>query len=253
MAAMEDMCRTINTVIYHNTCPKCGKVEEQPVEVPDFMREILTGGNTENFCDKCLEEVEQIKNIQRQKEREEMFIDQADIPADFREWDSEKGNGNLARKIRDNRHLHIFVAGRNNCCKTRATAINLKLEAKKGMRCRFVRFSELAAGYARVCKVESENSMQYIRNLLNYDVLFIDDIGKRRITETAGELLYDLFDLIYSGESKTRVWITSNKSISDLAGIFENGDMGDAVVSRLDRMIDAGKMLKIEVDTEFMQ
>ena len=78
----------------------------------------------------------------------------------------------------------------------------------------------------------------------------IDDIGKRRITETAGELLWDVFDMIYAGDARTKIWITSNKSLEDLPALFENRDIGDAITSRIDRMIDDGRMIKIEATNE---
>jgi hypothetical protein len=84
-------------------------------------------------------------------------------------------------------------------------------------------------------------------NLFADDVILIDDVGKRRITETAGELLYDMADLVYSGSSRAVIWFTANKTLADFANQFENLDLGDAVVSRFDRMIEAGKMLNIEV------
>ena len=72
-------------------------------------------------------------------------------------------------------------------------------------------------------------------------------IRARQGDETAGEMLYDMIDLVYSGASKAKLWITSNKTLADFADAFENLDLGDAVVSRLDRMIANGKMVKIEV------
>ena len=121
------------------------------------------------------------------------------------------------------------------------------VEARSGYECRFIRFSDLAAECARICKTQSENSMRFIRGLFTNDILLIDDIAKRRITETAGEMLYDVFDLLYSGEYKTRIWVTSNLSLTDLASAFANADIGDAVVSRIDRMIEDNKMIKIEL------
>lgn len=245
--AMADMCRNIDTVIYHNTCPMCGKVEDQTVEVPEFAREFLKGGNTENFCEMCHVKYAEMQKAQYEKNRRDMLLENSGIPKDFLNWDKEKGNSELARQILNNNKLSLFVGGKNNCCKTRATAYNLKLSIiKEGKDCCFVRFSDLAAGYARVCKLNSENSSQYIRELLQHDILLIDDIGKRRITETAGELLYDLFDLVYSGEYSTLLWVTSNKSLEDLAEAFADGDIGDAVVSRIDRMIESGRMVMIE-------
>lgn len=245
--AMADMCQKTNLVDYHNTCPKCGKHEDYQLEVADFLRDILKGGNTQNFCEECAIEKEKHDALIRQQQYRETMLSEAQIPDDFLEWDKSKGNNQLARQIRDNTEKSLFICGKNDACKTRSAAINLKLQiTQNNQKCRFARWSDLAMGYARICKTASENSRNYIEQFLGYDVLLIDDIGKRRITETAGELLYDIIDLVYSGTFKTRLWITSNKTLDGLADMFENLDMGDAVVSRIDRMLESGKMVKLE-------
>ena len=249
LAVSADMCQKTETVvvIYRNTCPLCGMVEENTIEIPADLRDLMPGGNTQTFCEKCYAERQRIEEIEREKRQREDFLAKTEIPADFLVWDKAKGNNQLARQIHDNAEKSLFVCGKNDACKTRSAAFNLKLQVtKENRRCKFVRWSDLALGYARTCKISSENSKFYIDTFLSYDVLLIDDIGKRRITETAGEMLYDMIDLVYSGASATKIWITSNKNLEDLSECFENLDMGDAVVSRFDRMIESGKMLKIE-------
>ena len=73
------------------------------------------------------------------------------------------------------------------------------------------------------------------------DILLIDDIAKRKLNETGGELLYRLVNAVYEGAA-TRLWITSNKDLAPLLQRFENGDTGDAVISRFDRLIDDERM-----------
>lgn len=243
---LDVMCPSSTNVYYHNVCPKCGA--EETTFVPEELTDMLTGGETRNYCDNCRAEVERQEAIEREKRRRADLLEKADIPLNFQVWDKARGNNKLARTIHENAGKCMFVCGENSTCKTRATVINLKLEIEQnGKRCRFIRWSDLAAGYAKVCKMSSENSKAYINGFLRYDVLLIDDIDKRRITETAGEMLYDMIDLVYSGSSRTVLWFTANKTIADLANVFENLDIGDAVVSRLDRMIESNKMLNIEV------
>lgn len=247
--ALADMCQKTNLfVTFNNTCPKCGKQTSYDIEVPEFAKDIMRGGNTQNFCDECIVEMERLENLRREQQRREMLLNAAQIPEEFLEWDKNLGDNQLAQQIRDNAEKSLLVCGKNDACKTRAASINLKLQiTQNNKRCRFVRWSDLAMGYARTCKLSSENSKFYIDQFLSYDVLLMDDIGKRRITETAGEMLYDMIDLVYSGECQTKLWITSNKTLTDFADTFENLDLGDAVVSRLDRMIASGKMVKLEV------
>ena len=244
-------CQFVKEVVYHNVCPRCGKTEDQTVPVPDFAVDIMKGGNTQNFCEACYEENQRIKleECQRMQAEANALALQSlhQLPPELCTWDSQKGDNNLALEIQQNRAKHLFIGGENDRCKTRAAAINLLGLAKRGHRCRFYRFTDLSRDYAKVCKSESEKTSEFIKELLTFDLLMIDDIAKRRITETAGELLFDLVDSIYLGYSGTRVWMTSNVNLSGLRNRFENRDTGNAFASRLDRMIGDGKMIKIEL------
>lgn len=245
-----EIIKCVTEVVYHNVCPKCGKVEDQIVQVPEFAVGYIKGGNTQNFCEACYEENKRIKQEEWEKQRKEAdalaLQDMHQLPPELCAWDWQKGNNDLAKEIQQNRSKHLFIGGDNDKCKTRAAAINLLGLAKRGHRCRFYRFSDLAREYAEVCKTESERTSEFIKDLLKYDLLMIDDIGKRRVTETAGELLFDLLDSIYLGYSRTKLWITSNANLSGVRNLFENRGNGNAFVSRLDRMIEAGDMIKIE-------
>ena len=56
-----------------------------------------------------------------------------------------------------------------------------------------------------------------------------------------------LFDRLYAGDTDICIWCTCNTKLSELADRFENPDIGDAVSSRIDRMIEAGGMILIEL------
>ena len=236
------------TVSYRNVCPKCGKIECNTLAVPDWARNIMDDVNTCGYCEDCRRIIAHEESVViREKYLEDQFA-KSKIPGGFLAWDTEKGNNALARKIRNNRNKSLWICGANSSCKTRAAAYNLQLEiAKSHKRCRFYRFVDLAAEYAAICKKESEASHSFIESLLNEnDVIMIDDIGKRRITENAGEMLYDLFDRLYSGMNDTLVWVTSNFTLSGLSAGFVNPDVSDGVISRIDRMIESGEMIVIE-------
>ena len=72
------------------------------------------------------------------------------------------------------------------------------------------------------------------------DILVIDDLAKRRINATAGELLYDIVDKLYV--KNKRIWLTSNFGGKEFLEKFENYDIGEAVLSRLQRMKDNGDL-----------
>lgn len=234
-------------VTWHNVCPACGVESNNTIEIESWAAKIITGGETKNLCESCAKKEKEAEEEERRQNRMIELLAHVEIPKNFYTWDVKLGNSKLARLIRDNRDKSMYIAGENNCGKTRAAAYNLLLEVRSGKWCRYMRFSELAASYARVCKIASEEAQAHIAGLLDDNaVLLIDDIGKRRITENAGELLYELFDRLYAGDAKTLIWCTANLNSISLAERFENRDIGDAVSSRIDRMIDAGTMVKIE-------
>lgn len=115
-------------------CPQCGAEEKVPISFPCWMLDIFRD-KTPGLCSACSEKIRQ-RNQQEADRREAMRrIEIAGVPAEFRQWNAAKGNGTLARFIRDHRDRNLLVIGANGKCKTRAAAYNLLLEAKAGQRC----------------------------------------------------------------------------------------------------------------------
>lgn len=217
-------------------CPVCGKVEVQTLDVPGWFGSVLAS-ETHALCDTCRAEADRKEAEEYRLKRIDVLMAEAKIPQQFVEWNSEIGNVELARVIWHVRNCNLFISGFYSCGKTRCVVRNMIEEIKKGKSCRFWRFPELAAKYAEVCRTES-NAQAWLKRQFRKDLVVIDDICKRRITDTAGEMLYDILDWLYSGEIQCRLWITSNKNLADTAKFFQNADMGDAFISRIDRMAD---------------
>ena len=74
-----------------------------------------------------------------------------------------------------------------------------------------------------------------------YDIIMLDDIDKRRINETAGNMLYKLFNKLYEGNIISRLWFTMNHNGREFQNMFDNRDYGAAVLSRIDRMMKDGR------------
>lgn len=237
----------LTAVNWSNTCPKCQKRTSGTMMLNKWEIGLVKTDETKHLCDDCAE----LKRIELEKEqfelRKQELLRHANIPQEFHHWDKEIGNGILGRKIYDNRDKSLFVVGKNNQGKTRSVAYNLLMEVKKGKKCKFYRFSELSTAYARICRIACEDAQKFIYALINDNqILMIDDLCKRRLTETAGEMLYDVFDHVYAGDCKTRIWVTSNISLNNLTERFENKDVGESIVSRIQRMVDMNKMLVLE-------
>ena len=230
------------------TCCQCGKVETGTIQVPVFAE--LNPLDTDCLCSTCWAECQaQNAAIIAQHREEAIAVFKRmthQVPEEMLHFDSDIGNRKLANAIWQNRGKCLFICGAYGTGKTRAAAANILRLVDAGEKARFYRWADLAREYAEVCKSESEKSSEFIKTLCRFDVLLIDDVGKRRLTETAGELLFDLLDNVYLGSTHCRIWLTANLSVDGLSKRFASGDVGSAFAARVDRLIDAGKMLKLE-------
>ena len=220
-----------------NVCPACGLREPYAFTVPVWAAENFKE-NSNGLCEKCKAEADKKALREYESKQFEKHLELSGIPPGFTVWRKEIGNNTLARMIRDNKDKSLYISGPNDVGKTRAALFNLYLEIKDGTPGRFWRFNDFAEAYLQVCRKDAEPAGQWLRRQMNTGIFVVDDICKRRVTQTAGELLYDMWDLVNFGEVSCRLWITANASLRDLAGRFENADVGDAVVSRIDRLAD---------------
>lgn len=233
------------TVNFHNVCCFCEKETNNTVEMDSWIASLIVRTETNHACPDCSEKVKKAQFMEQQAILIEERTRDCGIPDNFREWDSEKGNKNLANAILNEHKKNLYISGHYGTCKTRAACANLLRRIKAGERGNYVRFGAIASKYQRSFSNGDSATDACIDSILNADILLIDDVGKRRITQTAGELLYEILDRIYAGDTKCRVWITSNADLRSFVHKFENDDVGNAVVSRIDRLIGDGKMANI--------
>lgn len=233
------------TVNFHNVCSFCGKETYNTVEMDSWIASLITATETNHACPDCSEKVKKAQFMEQQTIVIEERIRDCGIPDNFRDWDSSKGNADLANAILNNQKKSLYISGHYGTCKTRAASANLLRRIKAGERGKYVRFGAIASKYQRSFTNGEYSSDACVDSILDADILLIDDVGKRKITQTAGELLYEMLDRIYAGDTRCRIWITSNADLKAFVHKFENADVGDAVVSRIDRLIGDGKMANI--------
>lgn len=224
-------------------CCDCGvKVPIEFVKC-DFSKIFENANELQLLCSECAEKEKQERMKQEQERMANSILRNTRIPDNFTRWDKNLGNRNLARAILNNNQKHLYVYGENSSGKTRAMAYNLYLLAKKNMNVQYFRFGELALKYASSIKSDTENSADFLQNLMSHDVVMIDDVCKRKATPSAAEMFYLLLDIAYSGESKTKLWMTFNRSPEELPAYFEDPEMADAIISRIDRLADTEELV----------
>ena len=145
--------------------------------------------------------------------------------------------GILSEWIWTNRNQHLWIAGDYGCGKTRSLCHVLGKLIRQGRKCRYITANDLLSKYgyksAEFGKLDADG---WLESLLRCDVLGIDDIGKKRISLSGGEALYNLLDYRYSGRGRATIYLTANLSGSEIARKFEDGDTGAAFRSRLLRL-----------------
>ena len=139
----------------------------------------------------------------------------------------------------------MFIIGPYDTGKSRALAYCLTrwIIADKGLRTQFYNWARLCELYVAKAAEGMVKANDFKADLLGTDILAIDDFGKRRPTPVMEDLTYELINGVY--ESGKRLWMTSNKPLREVLQVYENRDIAEAVISRFDRMIRDGTMVKI--------
>ena len=239
----------------HNECRYCGKVSDSEIELDEFAATLMLGCTSgKAACPECAARIKEEENSKLAAARLEEYLRTSGIESEFLgTWDSNKGNCNLANAIRNNADKHLFIVGEYNTGKTRCACVNLERQIKLGKKGKCYQFSKLAYQYSQMFAKGETSPDDFVKRLVNTaDIVVIDDLCKRKVTQTAAEFLYDLLDTIYSSTPRCRLWITSNIMPKHLDKKFESLDLVSAVASRIDRLHDAGKLKLVKADGEVL-
>lgn len=233
-------------VKYDYTCKECGKTFHSAIDVPAFAADIIP---RPTLCNPCGERLSQEAEKREKEARYHKRSIDAGVPVEFLNYDKSRGNSALFSAMKQHWGKSMFIIGPYDTGKSRALAYCLTrwIIADKGLRTQFynwTRLCELYVAKAAECMVKAND---FKADLLGTDILAIDDFGKRRPTPVMEDLTYELINGVY--ESGKRLWMTSNKPLRDVLQVYENRDIAEAVISRFDRMIRDGTMVKITATT----
>lgn len=232
------------TLTLKSVCPQCGKVKTQTLTLPRSIADVVRDMTT-MLCDPCgnTRKAEEERKAREQAERDR--VSETEIPSEFLRWDDSKGNHEAANWVNLNRESNLLLVGEVDTGKTRAMVKVLLEECHRGKKVLFLEFNEFAERYAEAMQESISSAKKLLMLFTNggYDVIMLDDIDKRRINETAGNLLYKLFNKLYEGSIASRLWFTINHNGKEFLQQFENRDYGAAVISRIDRMMKDGRFV----------
>ena len=216
-------------------CPDCGCRMSREITLPADFQIFHDGDHA--ICDPCGKSRKDAQAHRLKVQADQQRINATGVPPQFRAYEPPRGNAGMLAWVNSNAEKNILLMSEVNTGKTRAMCKALLDASKSGLRCRYVEFVDLASQYSGEKKESTTAAQRLLKRILGiYDILFIDDIDKQKLTDTTGELLYKLLNAVYSGNAKARVWLTMNCTGGELQRKFEVADQGAAVLSRIDRM-----------------
>lgn len=224
------------------TCRRCGKTQHEEQVLSDFFADI--GPIVPAICDSCGDAIRQEDEKRRFEAswRERSVRD--GVPEGFLDYDKGRGNSALFSWIKENWEKSLLIVGNVDTGKSRAMAYAFTRweAAQKGLKLRFAGWSDFCETYAALSSKNFYEAEEFKKGILGCDILAIDDLGKRRPTPVMEDLAYAVVNSFY--ESGRRLWITANKPLSSILDAFSSQDIAEAVISRFDRMIKDGKMVR---------
>lgn len=226
-------------------CQFCGFTGTAELEVYESIGRGITLKEI-SICDDCGEKRRNAEYLAAAADRWRQLAIAAGVPEKRLDWDKSKGNVDLMKFLWNNRNRSCTVLGDYGCGKTWALcgAIGAILRDSPMRRVRFWNFNDLAAKYSSLLTTSLSAAEDFRRDLVNYDLLVIDDFGKKRLNATALDFFYSVVNRIYEQEGK--IWISYNVPPSILIPKCEDQDIAMAIFDRLRRMNVDGALVRWE-------
>lgn len=232
------MLRSFNTI-----CNHCKKNSVIQLDISDLFANALPQPII-GVCPDCSAVLDAENRAEFNRMHEKEILEKARIPKEFLNFDKSKGNMDLARFVWQNRANSMMLFGAVGTGKTRCVCRVAREMLLAGSRIEYWDFQELSGKYSALNQEGSDLGRNFIKHTLNRnEVTIIDDIDKKKYSDSVCELLYAIFDGIYAGNFSGKIWVTANfANGEEMHRKFENGDIADAVCSRVDRMSQDGRM-----------
>lgn len=167
------------------------------------------GINGYGYCSNCDEAMQKEKDEIMKLEKENQNIVNSGLPLAV--YKAEKGNKELLELVENNKDKSLFIASKSSgLCKTRTLIHVAKSLLKEGVRIKFFIVSALLREIAALFSDDLKEADKLIKNLCRIDLLILDDLGKEKLTDRAGESFFEI--IAFRELEKKPTWITSNFS-----------------------------------------
>src|ERR1035437_488354 len=218
------------------TCVLCGKKfpKEMDDESLEFISKLAPQWINRFACDDCVANVEMAKSEDSKqsecvdaqavtRERLKAWESQDMCPEEFRRYDSSKipddswtGFNKATSWEYNKRGMMLF--GPTGKCKTRAAYATLKRIYMEGKTVIPMTANKFAVDCATCAADSTERLAKWLNRMKWTDVLFLDDLGKRTMSEFAESQLFDVLDTRFSHGKP--IVITSEGTSVELGATF---------------------------------
>ena len=221
--------QTSNPPLITSPCRKCGN----PFEWEEMLKpDGSPFGVPVTVCGEC-EVTMQRDPAEQAAQRKAAF--RATLPKAFRDTDRARIPVVLLQPAEDWRYgvQGLAMVGKSGSCKTRAMFLLLERLAASGKSCEWITSTDLA--YLSADQFSDDPQGRHVakdtlRRLRRAPVMFIDDVGKGKLTDRAEAELFDILDC-RTREGLPTMW-TSNSGGQDLLDMMSR-DRGDALLRRM--------------------
>lgn len=217
-------------------CAKCkAEIEiDMPQGVTPEMRATLERLALNVTCDVCSAIEEKKAELKRKEEGRRIFIERSKLPEHMIQWDKSKGNAELAKWVNLNAESSLYIPDTYGTCKTRAVCAVAYHTRKIHPFMRFYTVSGLIAEIMGYYAEGLREVNEFKESIYCLDLLILDDFGKEKLTDRAGELMFDVIDNAYVNRRK--IWITTNQVNQETIIEHLGADRGLAIIRRISEM-----------------
>lgn len=228
-------------------CDECGT--ESPYE-PIMVGDSDIGRFAPHICDKCTRQAKEAEAQKRTDERKRKRIEtwEATIPLEYRQTDLDHPDFNMklwkaVQRMRLTDKLALI--GPSGRCKTRVMALLAWEYIRRDRRVGWCTANQFQwAAQREFDPVEGSEARRLMRHWKNCSVLFLDDLGKHRWTDTVESAFFDLVGYRHDHKQLTH-WSMNNAPSDevcrqtltlDAAGIIQRALDPDGQASRRARL-----------------
>ena len=240
----------MNMVELHYRCRECGT---EWTDMKDEKRDAFflslfvrnPGAVQTAICDRCAVEYQRRQEDEQKQKWYTDMLEESGMP----QWcvGVKTANTEIVEALQNAEEKHVYVCGNRGIGKTSSACIAAKKQMwAKQKSVKFHDFATLLMEYSMACRGRDANPKGFLRNAFDADIVILDDYGKKRFTENACELMWFLFNGIYTQSLRCRLWITAESPLSASEGEYADKDIGGAITSRIDRMKNAGSMAVLD-------